>query len=349
ALAIDEQSFGPEHPNVAGALNNLAALLQDTNRLAEAEPLYRRALAIDEQSFGPEHPNVAGALNNLAALLQDTNRLAEAELLMRRALAIDEQSFGPDHPNVAIRLNNLANLLQDTNRLTEAEPLYRRALAIRESGLVPDHPDTFSSIQRLADVLEKLGKREECERLREQFADRVLHTATTVAPLTRRQLALHFYRRADHQRAEQLLRQLLEEGFEVPGTCCHLARIALMTDQIEDGRKHIARAWQERSQAAPYVVPRILWLQLALEMLEHGDPAPLIGRLKTALQNDGAFQEWTMEPVLEHLKGRMQQTEADRQNWELLRALVAALSDRVELPELGNFPAWREAQPEPLD
>ena len=51
-------------------LNNLAGLLSATNRLAEAEPLYRRALAIDEKSFGPEHPNVARGLNNLAVLLQ---------------------------------------------------------------------------------------------------------------------------------------------------------------------------------------------------------------------------------------------------------------------------------------
>ena len=46
ALAIDEKSFGPEHPNVARDLNNLALLLKDTNRPAEAEPLMRRALAI---------------------------------------------------------------------------------------------------------------------------------------------------------------------------------------------------------------------------------------------------------------------------------------------------------------
>ena len=56
ALAIEEKSFGPDHPNVATDLNNLAVLLSATNRLAEAEPLYRRALAIDEKSFGPEHP-----------------------------------------------------------------------------------------------------------------------------------------------------------------------------------------------------------------------------------------------------------------------------------------------------
>ncbi|MEK6260372.1 MAG: tetratricopeptide repeat protein, partial [Planctomycetota bacterium] len=47
SLALDEQSYGAEHPEVARALNNLAGLLQDTNRLAEAEPLMRRALAID--------------------------------------------------------------------------------------------------------------------------------------------------------------------------------------------------------------------------------------------------------------------------------------------------------------
>src|SRR5262245_37994418 len=50
ALAIDEKSFGLEHPNVATDLNNLAQLLKATNRLGEAEPLMRRALSIDEKS-----------------------------------------------------------------------------------------------------------------------------------------------------------------------------------------------------------------------------------------------------------------------------------------------------------
>ena len=74
ALAIDEQSYGPDHPNVATDLNNLAQLLQATNRLAEAEPLMRRALAIDEQILRRGPPQVASSLNNLATLLQATNR-----------------------------------------------------------------------------------------------------------------------------------------------------------------------------------------------------------------------------------------------------------------------------------
>ena len=132
ALAIDESSHGPDHPNVAMGLNSLGSLLRATNRLTEAEPLILRALAIDEKHFGPDHPNVASTLNNLALLLQDTNRVEKAESLIRRALAIDEKSFGPDHPEVARSLNNLAILLRATNQLDEAELLIRRALEIDE-------------------------------------------------------------------------------------------------------------------------------------------------------------------------------------------------------------------------
>jgi tetratricopeptide (TPR) repeat protein len=165
ALAIREKALGPEHPDTATSLNNLALLLVTTSRLGEAEPLYRRALAIDEKSYGPDHPSVATDLNNLADLLHDTNRLSDAEPLFRRALAIDEKSLGPDHPNVAIRLNNLARLLRATNRLSEAEPLFRRALAIDEKSLGPDHPNVAIRLNNLAGLLRATNRLSEAEPL----------------------------------------------------------------------------------------------------------------------------------------------------------------------------------------
>ncbi|MHC1742783.1 MAG: tetratricopeptide repeat protein [Syntrophobacteraceae bacterium] len=149
----------------AVVLNNLAQLLQATNRLSEAEPLMRRALQIDEKSFGPDHPNVAMRLSNLAQLLQATNRLSEAELLMRRTLQIDENSFGPDHPNVARDLNNLAGLLMATNRLSEAEPLMRRALEIAEKGFGPEHPKVAIALNNLAGMLKGTNRLSEAEPL----------------------------------------------------------------------------------------------------------------------------------------------------------------------------------------
>ncbi|MFN6303662.1 MAG: tetratricopeptide repeat protein [Planctomycetota bacterium] len=165
ALAVDEQSYGSDHPNVAIHLNNLAALLQATNRMSEAEPLMRRALAIDEQSYGPEHPQFAIHLNDLAQLLQDTNRLSEAEPLMRRALAIDEQSYGPEHPNVARNLNNLAALLQYTNRLSEAEPLMARVVTIFENSYGKEHPNVATALNNLAVLLQATNRLSEAEPL----------------------------------------------------------------------------------------------------------------------------------------------------------------------------------------
>jgi len=40
---------GPDRPEYAAARNNLAEVLEDNNRLAEAEPLMRRARAITEK------------------------------------------------------------------------------------------------------------------------------------------------------------------------------------------------------------------------------------------------------------------------------------------------------------
>lgn len=39
-----EQALGPGHPIVAGALNNLAMVMEDQSKFVEAEPLYRHAL-----------------------------------------------------------------------------------------------------------------------------------------------------------------------------------------------------------------------------------------------------------------------------------------------------------------
>jgi tetratricopeptide (TPR) repeat protein len=55
ALAIREKVLGPEHPNTALSLNNLAELYRVQGRYAEALPFYRRVLVSQEKTLGPEH------------------------------------------------------------------------------------------------------------------------------------------------------------------------------------------------------------------------------------------------------------------------------------------------------
>ncbi len=193
--------------------NNLASLLQDTHRLAEAEPLMREALEIDRASYGDDHPIVAVRLNNLAQLLQDTDRLTEAERLMRKALEIDRASYGNAHPRVAAMLSNLAGLLRVTDRLAEAEPLLREALEIDRASYGNAHPSVATRLNNLAQLLQDTDRLTEAEPLmrealeidRASYGNAHPRVATTLNNLAQ---LLQVTDRIDE--AEPLMREALE-------------------------------------------------------------------------------------------------------------------------------------------
>ena len=113
ALAIREQALGPNHPDTARSLNNLAALYNNQGDYEQAKPLLERALAITEQALGPNHPDTATSLNNLAELYRSQGDSEQAKPLLERALAIMEKTFGSNHPNTKIVRANHATLLEN--------------------------------------------------------------------------------------------------------------------------------------------------------------------------------------------------------------------------------------------
>jgi tetratricopeptide (TPR) repeat protein len=158
ALDIRERALGPDHPNTATSLNNLAALYWAQGKFEQAEPLQERSLAITEKSLGLDHPDVAIRLNVLALLYSGQGKYELAEPLYLHALTISEKILGPDHPTVATRLNNLALLYKDQGKYAEAEPLYQRAIAIDEKTLGPEHPQLATHLNNLASLYQAQGK-----------------------------------------------------------------------------------------------------------------------------------------------------------------------------------------------
>jgi len=70
ALAIKSTLLGPDHPDVAVTLNNLAILSKSQADYRKADHAYRRALAILKKTFGPSHPKVATCKANYGRLLE---------------------------------------------------------------------------------------------------------------------------------------------------------------------------------------------------------------------------------------------------------------------------------------
>jgi hypothetical protein len=65
---LAENHLGPEHPNVATAVNNLGGVLKALGDLPAARQAFQRALAIFEKYLPPDHPNIKIVRGNLESL-----------------------------------------------------------------------------------------------------------------------------------------------------------------------------------------------------------------------------------------------------------------------------------------
>ena len=85
ALQVAQQNDGPDHPNVALSLSNLAELYEAQREYAKAEQLYKRSLEILEKAFGQDNPFLVPTLLNMASLYNNIGRENEAQRMMERA------------------------------------------------------------------------------------------------------------------------------------------------------------------------------------------------------------------------------------------------------------------------
>lgn len=72
SLEMRERVLGPDHPDCAQSLNNLAALCNEKKQYDKAEELYERALDIRRRALAPDHPSLAYTVKHLAILYKKT-------------------------------------------------------------------------------------------------------------------------------------------------------------------------------------------------------------------------------------------------------------------------------------
>lgn len=138
-LAIEERTYGRQHPTVAGTLVNLAATRFQLGYYQEAELLYRRALEIYLGYYGREHHLTASNMSMLAQTLVAENRLEEAMDLLKPALEVRERVLGPMHPRVASTLNELGTIAVERSDFDGAESYFQRMLEIYLHTYADDH------------------------------------------------------------------------------------------------------------------------------------------------------------------------------------------------------------------
>ena len=151
-----------------------------------------------------------------------------------------------------------------------------------------------------------------------------------------RRLALKMFVAGQYTQAETAYRYLIEKGFETPTNHCHLARVLLMKDRVEEACREVNRAWDTHETGPDYVIPRIFYLKALTQMLARADWHKPLTDLKRALAEPGKESEWILQPVLDHFKPQLKPA-----LYEFMTKLLAAISDRAKLPELAACKIWK--------
>jgi len=111
AIRLAESTDGPLQRHYLTALTNIAALLSERDRPAEAMPFAQRALQVGETTLGPDAPKLVGTLRTLAEAQKALGDLPQALHLYQRAGAIVEKARADTERQVLVAyFRGLGNL-----------------------------------------------------------------------------------------------------------------------------------------------------------------------------------------------------------------------------------------------
>jgi tetratricopeptide (TPR) repeat protein len=177
-LEFAEKVFGPDHPNVAESLNNLALIYYTQGKeaeasiLGEASPQPLAEIPSAKRSYNSQY------LNQVVLLNLAKRKYALAESLFRRALEIKRNALGQEHSELLQVLGNLADLHNTRGNYDEAES-YLKSLRVQGNNALQQTQMTKAE-QQTQDSKELRHKREYM-RCSGRFPAKLAHAKTGVS------------------------------------------------------------------------------------------------------------------------------------------------------------------------
>jgi hypothetical protein len=110
AVTLAEESFGPDHVNVAEALNKLALIFCAQAREVETAMAEQRLARSDSETRPPGYLPPARSLHGLVLVQLAKQKYTHAQGLLNRALTIKQSALGSRHPDVLQIMGNITDI-----------------------------------------------------------------------------------------------------------------------------------------------------------------------------------------------------------------------------------------------
>jgi tetratricopeptide (TPR) repeat protein len=207
------------------------------------------------------------------------------------------------------------------------------ALALELLDALADENESASDrrrrLEQRVQILQGLGERDEADRLRRNLRIDDLLDAD-VPSLDLRSQALELFVQRHYAEAERIYLHLVKRGYDLDSTHCHLARVCLMQDRFDDAFRHLD-VTEQHCRAQAYVRARTIFFRILQRCFDQQPTGSLLAQLRQTLSEPGAFEDWIMEPVIEHLRLKERLSAGQI---EVLKTLVKVLSNVTNLPQL---------------
>ncbi len=322
AIALRRQELGPEHPETVGAMNDLAIVLSQIGKFAEAQKILEEVVAVKRRTLGPEDPVTLRSVNNLAIALAMQGRTEDAVKLAEETLEIQRRVEGPESITTLRSEYNVAIMQRHLGRWAEARLLFDDSLQTLRRVFGPDHQDTLRVVNGLGELLLDQRRPAEARALFEEALERqrrVLGAKSEETVLTMINLAdtARLQGRLDEARklaleADGLNRSTI--GSEHPQTLFGLtilSSIARDQGRLEDARKGYEKAMAVLRRTLSARTPEVqrcmadyAWMLAATTDPGYRDPRRAIALANELIENSPKVRDvWTTLGVADYRAG----------------------------------------------
>ena len=148
AIALRRQELGPGHPETVGGMNDLAIILLQMGKSAEAQEILEEVVAVKRRTLGPEDKGTLHAMTNLSIALAMQGLLEDAAKLVEEYLEIQRRVEGPESIFTLRSTYNLANHAAPTRAVGRGPAAVRRVPPDAPARLRPRPPGHAPGGQR---------------------------------------------------------------------------------------------------------------------------------------------------------------------------------------------------------
>jgi hypothetical protein len=144
-------TLGDDHPDTIDARSNLAVVLYNNRKYAEAETLFQE-IARMRRRLNPDHPDLASALLYLAIVEQRLRHLTAARATLDEVLRMRREHHYPSDEDEGETWNLLGYVDLFQNRLEAADEAFKKSFAIFGALRGEHRPDLARILNSQAEV-----------------------------------------------------------------------------------------------------------------------------------------------------------------------------------------------------